>query len=106
LLGIYGILLVIIRDLDLERVISTPSETYSPLFVDPDRVLSFAIPFETLKPIARRRAKIPQRVSVIQHPKFAQRDALQITGQPLYALAAKYSLRILVGKRLDHYLSI
>jgi hypothetical protein len=43
--------LVIIDDLDVERVSCVPDEADAPLVIDPDAVLSATVPLEDLEPV-------------------------------------------------------
>jgi len=55
-----------------------PDETYPPLIVDPDRVLSSPIRFQGFKSIARGNTKIAEYPSLVQKTKFSECDILNI----------------------------
>jgi hypothetical protein len=55
-----------------------PDETYPPLIVDPDRVLSLPIRFQGFKSVARGNAKIAEYPSLVQKAKFSECDILNI----------------------------
>jgi hypothetical protein len=57
---IYSLVSVVVDDFYVVGVAVTPSETDTPLVVDPDAVLAFAIAFEGFEPIGRRYAQIIQ----------------------------------------------
>jgi hypothetical protein len=63
-----------------------PNETYAPLVVDPDRVLSLPIGPQRLQAIARWYAKITKQPSLIQKTKLSQSNVLDIGRQ--FATAA------------------
>ena len=50
-----------VGDLNVEGISITPNKADSPLVVDPDAVLPFAVPFQFLQPIPRRHAQILER---------------------------------------------
>jgi hypothetical protein len=52
--------LVVIDDLDVVTMTGTPNKTDSPLAVDPNGMLPFAIACKSLQLIARRRGQKPQ----------------------------------------------
>jgi hypothetical protein len=55
-----------------------PDKTDAPLVIDPDRMLSIAIGFQGLKPIAGRNSQIIQDSRLIQKAQFAQGDRLDV----------------------------
>jgi hypothetical protein len=52
---------VIVNELDVVRIAILPPETDAPLIIDANAVLSRAIAFEFLQPIAWRRPEIVER---------------------------------------------
>jgi hypothetical protein len=51
---------MIIYDLDIVGVAIDPSETNSPLTIDPNTVLPRAVPFEQFESVARKRLQVAQ----------------------------------------------
>jgi hypothetical protein len=92
---------VVVHNLDLECISITPDETNTPLVVDADAVLPFALAPQSLQPIARRRSQIAQLRSAIQLPQFAPRHMLDRS-----KLSARTSLvklfRLVAFEGLDH----
>jgi hypothetical protein len=93
---------VVIDDFHVVGVTVDPSKADTPLIVDPDAVLAFAIPFEGCEPIGRRNAQIIQHGSVAKHAQFAARHGLDIGGQVPGWRSAADLFRFLVGKVPDH----
>jgi len=52
---------MLIGDLNIECIAILESQTYAPLIVDPDRVLTLSVPLKLVKPISRG-ARAPDRL--------------------------------------------
>jgi hypothetical protein len=61
---------VVINNLDIFRVPVTPSETDTPLIVDPDAVLAGAVTCQSLKPITRREPQVVKPGRGVQIAQF------------------------------------
>lgn len=99
---IYSLVSVVVDDFYVVGVAVTPSETDTPLVVDPDAVLAFAIAFEGFEPIGRRYAQIVQHAGVPQHAQLAACHRLDICRQAPGRHSAPDLFRFLVGKVPDH----
>ena len=69
---------MVVDDFDMRRSSLIPDETYPPLIVDPDRVLSLPIRFQGFKSIAWGNTKIAEYPSLVQKTKFSECDILNI----------------------------
>jgi hypothetical protein len=69
---------VIVDDLHIERVTSAPPKNDSPLIVNPDRMETLSISFQSLEPIARWRPKVPQIGRFVEIQQFPACCADQI----------------------------
>lgn len=72
-----------VRDFDLIGVTVFPYKTDSRLIVDPKRVLSAAVAFETVEPVCGRNLEIFQSCCRIQHLQFATGNFSKIRRRPL-----------------------
>ena len=54
---------MVVANFDVVSIPIDPSKAYSPLVVDPDRMLAFSIAPQLLQPIARRYAQVTEIVS-------------------------------------------
>jgi hypothetical protein len=95
-------MLVIIDNLDLERIAVPPPEADSPLVVDANTVLACSAPAQFLQPIARRHTKIVKRLSGIECDELSEHHALKLRGEPSHACPREQSLGIAVGEGRDH----
>jgi hypothetical protein len=66
--------LLIVRDLDILRAVGRPSEANTKLIVDPNAILSGAVPLEGFKPVARRDSKILERGRDFKLEQLSPRD--------------------------------
>ena len=76
-----GHLLVVVDDLDVERIGGAPDEADAPLVVDADAVLSGPVALERLEAIAGRNAKVGEGVCCIQDHELSKGDALKVGGK-------------------------
>ena len=97
-----GHLLVVIDDLDVERVGGAPDEADAPLVVDADAVLTRTGTFESLEVIAWRNTKVGERVSGINDDELSQCCALKCRRQTARATAMKERFRVEVAEGSNH----
>jgi hypothetical protein len=69
---------VVIDDCDLMGSVGFPAETDTPLVVDADGILAFAIPFESFQAVARRDGEVLEFGDGMDLCKFAQCDTLKV----------------------------
>ena len=72
---------MVIDNLDRISIAASPSETDTPLIIDPDTVLSLSCSFQRLKPVGWRHTEIFQQPRIVQHSEFSARDSLDTCGQ-------------------------
>jgi hypothetical protein len=68
---------VVVGDLNVEGVSITPNKADSPLVVDPDAVLTLAVPFQFLQPIPRRHAQVLERHRSMEQQQLSSRHSLE-----------------------------
>jgi hypothetical protein len=78
-----------------------PLEADSPLIVDANAVLSFAISGERFKPVSWKSSKIQQRCSRIETVELESRYPL-VTGEGIYSLPVREFPRAFVAIACDH----
>lgn len=93
---------MIVRDFDFVGVSVSPDEAHSPLFVNPNAVLSLAFALEGLEPVARWDPKVSKVDGAVQHEEFAVRSAPQLSGQPLDRFPPEQGRSLLRRKGPDH----
>jgi hypothetical protein len=96
---------VIVHDFHIQCITATPNKADAPLIVNPDAVLTVAIPAQGLQMISRRRCQIAQFRCAIELAEFPLGNALKTLETPA-ALAVKKSFGIRVAKGLDHQVSV
>ena len=69
---------MVIDDLHVVRVRAPPDEADAVLIVDPDAVLSTAIPFECLQPVARRTSEVTKGCRCMEHPELPLCGSLNV----------------------------
>jgi hypothetical protein len=94
-------LLVIVHDLDFVNVALSPHEAETPLVVNPNAILPFAIPMQCLQAIAGRSCQIAQFRGAVQLPKLSPRNALNSPKAPA-GLPTVKSPGFGAAERLDH----
>jgi hypothetical protein len=92
---------MVIDDLDFMCVATPPRKADTPLIVDANTVLPFAVTPQGLKVIAWRRCQIAQFRCAVELTQFASGHKLN-RAKPLLGLAVVKALRLLAAKRLDH----
>lgn len=96
---------MVVHDLHLKCVGVNPSETDSPLVVDPNTVLPHAIPSQQLQPITCNRRQVSQtrrRVNLVELPFRYSGDSLELSAE----LAPEDLLSLPVPERPDHNLIV
>jgi hypothetical protein len=69
---------MIVDDFDIVRVAVLPAKTNPPLIVDPDAVLTLAIPFQGFEPISWGHHHLSDVSRSMQNQQFTARHALNI----------------------------
>jgi hypothetical protein len=95
-------LLVVVDDLDIERITVLPPEAEAPLIVDANAVLSGAIPFELLQPIAGGNAKVLEPLSRVDQAKLSQHKPLELGRKAADRFAPEQALSVPIGEALNH----
>ena len=95
-------ILMVVSDLNFVGLAFEPAKTKSPLVVDSDTVLSFAITAQLFQAISGCSTQIVERFGRIKHYQFTQGSALQFSRKLLDAFAAKKALGVLVSKAAYH----
>jgi len=72
---------MVVDDFDIGRSSLIPNETYSPLVIDPDRILALPVSLERFEAVTRWNPKIASRSGLIQKTKLSQRHVLDIRRQ-------------------------
>ena len=93
---------MIVCDFDIVGVSVPPHEAHSPLLVDPNAVLSLAIAFEGLQPVARWDPKVSKVHGAIQHEELAVRGTPQLSQEPLDRFPPEQGRGLLACKGPDH----
>jgi hypothetical protein len=73
---------MVVDDFDIPWSLVTPDETGPPLAVDADAVLPGPVTLQYLQAIAGWRRQITQNLRIMQLPRLAMGDALQIRPDP------------------------
>ncbi len=96
---------MMIHDLNIVGIATSPSKTDAPLIVDSNTVLSYTITDEFLKSIRWRNSKIFCRACCIQHQELPQCNALNCA-KPPGPEPLKNPLGFLAAEALDHHLIV
>jgi hypothetical protein len=94
---------MIIDDFDLVSVSVPPSETKTPLVVDPNAMVPLSFPLQSFQTIARRCSQIAQFCGAVQLPELSAGDLLNSLKAPT-AFAVVKPLGFGTPERLDHKL--
>ena len=97
-----GLQLVIVAELDVERIAVLESEADPPLIVDRDRVLPRAVAFERVQAIARRDAQVGHCNRDMHRLELAQGPARHIRRDALRRAGPKERLRLAIREGLNH----
>ena len=99
-------LLMVVHDLNFARARRGPHETYPPLVIDPDAVLTDSGSLERLQPVTRRDSKLVEFVDGIQQPQLDERLPVETRIKALDALPLEQSLSVAIGEGDDHALKV
>lgn len=97
---------MIVHDLNFARTRRGPHETYPPLVIDPDAVLTDSASPESLQPVARRHSKLVEFVDGIQQPQLDERLPVETRIKALDALSSEQSLSVAIGEGDDRALKV
>jgi hypothetical protein len=92
---------MIVRDFDVINVARPPGKTDSPLIVNPNAVLSFAVAAQLLQPVARNCAESPQVARGVEHVELPKRRTFDGTELPT-GFATKEPLGLAAPEGFDH----
>ena len=93
---------MIIHDFDLFRMTLPPYKADSPLVIDPQTMLSLAIPFQGFQPIGRGKTQILQVNSGVECVESHECSLLNVVWELPHELALEDFLRISIAKRANH----
>ena len=93
---------MIIHNLHVVGVVVDPLETYPPLIIDADAVLSLAIAAQLFEPVGRRRQEIVEFHRGVQVAQPAKGSSLDVLRQPARECTLKDLFGLFVSERLDH----
>jgi len=93
---------MVIDDLDIVSVPFIPSETDAPLIVDANAPLSFSIPSQFLKPVARWDKEKIMAGSAVNQGQFSKCGFLNIPWQSRGKEPVEYFQGFLASECLDH----
>jgi hypothetical protein len=94
--------LVIVDDLDVERVAVIPVEADPPLIIDPDAMLTLPISREFFQAIPGRHFEVAQRISRVQQEELLQGRSVNILWELSRALAIEDPLGLFVSEAPNH----
>jgi hypothetical protein len=93
---------MIIRNFNIVCISGFPSETYSPLVIDPDAVFSFAVPFQGFQSISGRNSQGIQIWCGIQNYEFSPCKMLNILRQFSGKDSIKYFFGFFIPEKFNH----
>jgi hypothetical protein len=93
---------VVVNDLDVPRFTVSPNEANPPLIVNPNAVLTLAIPVQRFQAIARRHAEIVELLCRVDRQELCARPPLDLGGQVAHGIPGEDRSSAFVGKALDH----
>ena len=93
---------MVVNDLNLVRRTARPAKAEPPLIVNADTVLTGAIAFELLKPVAGRHAQIIERLGGVQGNQLPEHSAPKVGWISADRLPVKEAGGIPVAEALDH----
>ena len=96
------LVLVIVRDLDIVGITIDKPEADSPLIVNADRLLSHAVPFELVEPIAGRNLKVIYTRCQVDVLELPPRPPTDVRREPFRPAGCVKFLRMSVCEGLDH----
>jgi hypothetical protein len=93
--------LVVVDNFDLPGIAISPFKTDSPLVIDTDAPLAFAVAFQRFQPVSRRGAKLFNLNYPVDLAQFPKSNSLKSRILPAMAML-KNLLGFLVGEGADH----
>src|ERR1051326_5980912 len=93
--------LVVVDDFDIGRPFLGPSETNTPLIIDPDRVLAAGVAGGRFEPVGRRRPQVSEIACRMEHVEFRQHLLLD-PAETLDEATHEEAFASAVAKRSDH----
>jgi hypothetical protein len=97
---------MVVNDFDIMRAVSFPAEADTPLIVDTNGVLAFAVAFESFQSIAGRNAQVNQFRDGVKLGELAQGSALNVRRECADFLQPKQAGSGVAGKGTDHALKL
>jgi hypothetical protein len=92
---------MVINYLDIVSVAPVPTETESPLIIDPNAVLALARAAQFFEPIARRNPQVLDRSGIVQHDELTT-SGLFDSAKTCGTSPIEERLGVLASKRSDH----
>lgn len=93
---------MIIRDFDVFRLSLPPYKADAPLVIDPQAMLSLAIPFQGFQSIRGRQMQVLQVDGGVEGIQSHERSLLNVGRELPHELALEDFLRIRITKRANH----
>jgi len=93
---------MIIHDFDLFRMTLPPHKADPPLVIDPQAVLSLAIPFQGVQPVGRGKPQVLQVNSGVECVQSHERSLLNVVWELPRELTLEDFLRLSIAKRANH----
>jgi hypothetical protein len=93
---------MVIDDFNFMRITVNKTETYPPLSVDCDGMLSASFSFECMQPVSGRKAKIVQPRRGIEHIQFPERTADDLRGKHSGSSSDVQVSGFLISERSNH----
>lgn len=97
---------MIIGNFNLLGISIPPHKTYSPLVIDPDAMLAFAVTLQGFEPISGGNTQIIKRLGIVEHTQFAPGDLLNVPRQTPRYLTAPDLFGFSVPESRDHVSTI
>jgi len=92
---------MVIYNLHVKGVATLEPKTYTPLFIDSDAPLTFAITSQSLQPVAWRSAEIIKRAGIVDHLQFPFSDSGKCS-ESTGSFSLEQRLGVLAAEGLDH----
>ena len=93
---------MVIHNFNVPCIRALPAEADTPLVIDANAVLAFALALQGFESIAGRYTQIVEAPGLIQQKEFPSRDPLNLRRQPPRGLIRKQSLGLRVGEAAYH----
>ena len=92
---------MVIRNLDVIRIVIPPAKANSVLIVDPNAVLPGSISPKLLQSVCRRSGQVLEAVGSMHHQQFDRRSLQHVSRNDIGTLALENGARIPVREALD-----